>query len=282
MANIRINELFESLKNSFNDRYSKSQDKKTLIEREIEANELLFDEKKLPLSTEVISGNQPIKYLNTYTHHDIVLIREAYQKYIVNGTDIDEAGEWFCVNKREHKEDDFCIIDGKGRTFKKFPPSAFQIHYFIEAKIRYLYLNWLREYKMPKKEAENIKYVLKNESVIHKLFEEYGTYFPDETKESWKQRWVNGSESLSPITKNEFKEGNDKHLILTILNEVFKYLRTNDKYNYIKKRWGLISYSSEVSKYLNNSLAKSDSTRKRIGKHTGTKNLDDIIKPEQN
>ena len=139
--------------------------------------------------------------------------------------------------------------------------------------------NFLKEfisnYPAPKSDNESDPvYVLKNESVILKLFEEYRIYFPDETKESWKQRWVNGSESLPQITKNEFKEGNEKHLLLTILNEVFLFIKATPKESYIMKRWGLKSYHQDVSKYLTG--------KDKRPPHSETNRIRDIIKPEQN
>lgn len=131
------------------------------------------------------------------------------------------------------------------------------------------YLAFLNEKKSTN---ETGNYVLKNESVIVKLFEKYGDSFPDEKRELWKRRWIDGSESLPPITKNEFKEGNNKHLILTMLYEFFPYLKVTNKESYIKKRWGLKSYPSDVSKYLTGKDARSP--------HHEKKNIIDILKPE--
>ena len=122
-------ELSDKIEN-FNTRFDKSKDKAVFLENEIKSYELLFDEKKLPLSTEVISGSRPIKYLNFYTHHDIILIREAYQRYIVNGTDVDEAGEMY--------------LDKKDKIYKRYPLSAFQIHYYHEVNMLFEYLKFLK------------------------------------------------------------------------------------------------------------------------------------------
>ena len=74
------------------ERYERSLDKEALLSREIEAHEMLFDEALLPLPPEIHSTRRPIRELS-YTDGSILQIREAYIKFIVNGTDIAEAGD---------------------------------------------------------------------------------------------------------------------------------------------------------------------------------------------
>ena len=79
------------------ERYEKSLDKEALLSREIEAHEMLFDEALLPLPPEIHSTRRPIRELS-YTDGSILQIREAYIKFIVNGTDIADAGDLYSVN----------------------------------------------------------------------------------------------------------------------------------------------------------------------------------------
>jgi len=138
----------DSLIKSFDDRYSKSNDKDTLLKREIEAHELLFDNMKLPLIAGASSNNRPLKHLQIYyTDGEINKIRDSYIKYIVNGDDIKDTGEYFHCKKEElDLDNDIYFIDNKNRYFKKFPPSNIEIHNYIEANKRFLYLNWLRTF----------------------------------------------------------------------------------------------------------------------------------------
>jgi hypothetical protein len=101
---------------------------------------------------------------------------------------------------------------------------------------------------------EEVNYVLKNESVIIKLFEEYKDYFPGETLASWKSRWIDNNDTLPGIKIDKFQFGNNKHLLLTILFTAFQMLQAKKKPDYIKRRWGLKSYSSDASKYIRNTL----------------------------
>ena len=74
----------ELLIENFEKRLSSSRDKKTLLTKEIEAHEMLFDEKKLPLPLEIHTNRRPIKGLH-YTDGVINQLRDAYYKYIVQG-----------------------------------------------------------------------------------------------------------------------------------------------------------------------------------------------------
>jgi hypothetical protein len=195
----------DKIKN-FRDRYDESKDKERLLTREIEAYEMLFDEKKLPLSTNVISSSRPIKYLNTYTHHDIVLIREVYQKYIVNGTNIDEAWEWFRVNRAEHKDDDSIIIDAKGKTFKKFPQNSSQLHYYNEANMLFEYLNFLKDKSSIFSSTTNSSYTVKSIIIAYFYMYKKGIYpIPEIVEVGKKIEFYKGLEKEYHLTYKSFK-----------------------------------------------------------------------------
>lgn len=125
------------------------------------------------------------------------------------------------------------------------------------------YLEWV-ENMQSNSDIETGNYVLKNESVILKLFEEYGGYFPVETKEVWKKRWINGKKSLRKINVDNFKNGNNKHLLLTILYEAHPFMKVDKMEDYTKRRWGLKAYHSDISRYLNKRNKKPHPEKEKI------------------
>jgi hypothetical protein len=179
--------LFEILTEGFQVRNNRSHDKKTLLSKEIEAHEKLFDEILRPLPLEIHSKRRPISGLH-YTDGDILQIRDAYKKFIVNGADINEAGEFFYVNKKSiNKENDIWFADGQGRNRKKFPPSDIELHYYNEAKMRFEYLQFLRNYKpevSPKPEKRTVKdialqYHWMNKPITNQNKDEVAAMFPE-------------------------------------------------------------------------------------------------------
>ena len=146
---LQIKNDFAVLCDVFNAHYEKSQNKEQLLTIEINKHELLFDSQRLPLQEKIHSNRRPIKGLR-YTDGDILQIREAYNNYIVYGADIMEAGDYYYVSKKDIKEGDFYIFDGKGRAAKKFPPSDINLHYFKVAAARFQYLKYLKTLIEPK------------------------------------------------------------------------------------------------------------------------------------
>ena len=139
------------LKMNFKERSEKSADKSVLLNREIQVHELLFDDNKLQLQEGIHSDWRPILQKGlSYTDGDIVSIRQAYIKFIINGYDITKEGKYFFVRKESiNKDEDDWYIDGKGRFCKKIPPTDYEIHFYIEAQIRFKYLKWLKsEYSL--------------------------------------------------------------------------------------------------------------------------------------
>jgi len=109
---------------------------------------------------------------------------------------------------------------------------------------------------------ESVKYVTK-ESIIFKLFERYGSDFPGESKESWKERWHDNKKVLEPV------KFNDKHLLITMLHKVHPYTKILNFETYIKLKWGLKAYSSDVTRYINRKKA-----------HPESKNITDLLKSD--
>jgi hypothetical protein len=152
-----IKNRLDLITRNFSKRFKKSVDKEVLLKREIEVNELLFDEKNLPVNKNINSNLRPlIRKGLSYTDGDIARIREAYIKFIVNGVDIKDEGEYFFVKKDSIKPDDLYFIDEKGRYCKKMPPNQTDLHFYIEAQIRYKYLIWLNEFKKPEYTVRSI------------------------------------------------------------------------------------------------------------------------------
>jgi hypothetical protein len=132
----------KQLTDNFNKRYKASSDKATLLQREIEVHELLFDDKKLPLNPLVSSNFRPLKDKGLiYTDGDIIRIREAYIRYIVNGADINESGELY--------------------KKKGLPPSDIQLHYYNQATMRFEYLKFLKQVADKTSKNPNSKYTVK-------------------------------------------------------------------------------------------------------------------------
>lgn len=113
--------------------------------------------------------------------------------------------------------------------------------------IRYLWDNGL-----------NDKYVLKKTSVIMLLYERYGTNFSEETAETWRDRWIQSRRILKPVNVDPFKPENNKHLILTILNIAAPYMKVERLDQYIRWKWGLKSYHSDISRYIKNGYDHSE------------------------
>lgn len=133
--NAKIDNGFKLLTESFNRREKTHEFKSLLQKQEIEAHELLFDEKKLPLLRNVFSNNRPLidKCFNIKYHDgEIVQIRDAYNRFIVQGADVMNSGK---------------LYKDKTGWYERGEPDDDVIRYYIEAKIRFLYLNWLRDRK---------------------------------------------------------------------------------------------------------------------------------------
>jgi hypothetical protein len=150
------------------------------------------------------------------------------------------------------------------------------------------YLEWV-ENMDSESDIDAGNYVLKNESVILKLFEEYGVYFPGETKEIWMKRWINSKKSLRKVNVDNFKNGNNKHLLLTILHEAHPFMNVDKIEDYVKIRWGLKSYHRDISIYINNTEYKASSNPPEYSlqdsnyhpDHSEKKKIKEILKSEQ-
>jgi hypothetical protein len=99
---------------------------------------------------------------------------------------------------------------------------------------------------------EQNKLVIK-ESVVIKLWEEFGSLFPGETKQNWQKRWSGDPMSLIPIEIENFKEGNNKHLLLSILYLARPKMNVPNMNEYVKNHWGLTSYNSDIAKHISHS-----------------------------
>jgi len=90
------NTTLNSLIEDFKARYQQSMDKETLLRKEIEEYENLFNYHKWNLPTFFMSGNYawaPVPPI--IRHDDIIGIRFAYDYFIVRGNDTAKAGEWY-------------------------------------------------------------------------------------------------------------------------------------------------------------------------------------------
>jgi ribosomal protein L11 methylase PrmA len=138
----------------------------------------------------------------------------------------------------------------------------------------YNQLNELLKNKIPIRylidKPTSVKYVMKKQSAIIRLFEKYGSEFPEETLETWVERWQSDAKILKPVRIDKFEIGNNKHLLLTILHEADRFIKMPKIELYIKVKWGLKSYHSDVSRYVINGVSE----------HKETKIIRDILKPD--
>lgn len=214
--NEQINKRFNLLKGSFNKRYNKSMDKVTLLKSEIAAHEMLFGYKKLPAFIDTLSSYRPLKNLS-YTVDDIRGIRDAYEKYIVNGADIDKS---------------VVLFNYKG-TIVRQEPTPVELQYYIEAKVRYLYLKWLKDpYSFPENQPDKLidtaKPIIEN-MYLELIFKHFKEWFPDETKETWIKRFVYpNNDAISPIKiAPAVKVDNDRLVLIAILGAIQDSDKTN-------------------------------------------------------
>lgn len=106
--------------------------------------------------------------------------------------------------------------------------------------------------------------VLKNLSAIIKLFEIYGSEFPEETLDIWLKRWEANDENVYPIKVEPFGINNNKHLLLTILSEAQPYMKVKSNIaDFIKRKWGLKAYYSDVSRHIRRGFEYFDSKKIR-------------------
>lgn len=201
------------------ERYERSLDKEALLFREIEAHEMLFDEALLPLPPEIHSTRRPIRELS-YTDGSILQIREAYIKFIVNGTDIAEAGDLYSVNGE----------------MKRRPPSDIQIHYYNEARERHSHLQWLKG--LTKHE------LIISDMVIIAIFNKYKHHFRNETPESWMRRFDRAMAPLPPIDiERAATEGSDRLVLIAILSAIQD--TTGNAFNFtdhVKTHFGISAF----------------------------------------
>jgi hypothetical protein len=256
----------ELLIENFEKRLSSSRDKKTLLTKEIEAHEMLFDENKLPLPLEIHTNRRPIKGLH-YTDGVINQLRDAYYKYIVQGADINEAGEYFYVSKKSIfdekgelrekylKEGAILHIDGRGRVAKKFPPSDINLHYFNEAMARFDYLQYLKNYKPevafePQKRTLAdiaLQYVWEGKTITNQNKDEIAALFPE-------LHLINGEKLYQRFNEYRkrgervFDRGDDRKNIkhLKIMETALKFLSEPEQLHSAEKE--ILLFKSEVKK----------------------------------
>lgn len=129
LAKEKADKGFDILRDIYERRKANSMNPDELLNREIEVHELLFDEKKLPLNPLLPSSYRPLKSKGLiYTDGDIIRIREAYFRYVVNDADISLSGQ---------------VYKSKNGLYRRRPPDDFEIHYYSEAVQRYNYLKYL-------------------------------------------------------------------------------------------------------------------------------------------
>lgn len=152
LENVVKYRTFTGLKTYFESRYKKSLDKDTFLKREIEGYDLVFEESKLPLSCEIEDSEcQPLfNYSIQIYDWEIILLRNAYDNFIVKGNDLSEAEYW-------------------EKKMISMMPQKLPATYFIDlAKELIKYQMWVKEYSVPRSKYPDKYYAWYHKILIAK------------------------------------------------------------------------------------------------------------------
>jgi hypothetical protein len=234
---------FEGLKKNFETRYEKSQDKETLLEREIEGYELIFNAKKLPLLGDLFSDRKLLfNYSIFFTEFEIEIIRSAYQYFIVNGYEITEANGWLNLLEDIYNFDESDAICA-----------------YNDAKDLFEYLQWLKDFSKTKAKLFSIK-----NKQAEEIFPELLKNIPDEKKEAFAERLKKEFRNNKGLNIRYMVEGLiNKEILpnLDIINKAQLYRAMNEFFD-----WNIGRYSGIFDPKLEEDWRqkKIESAKKRI------------------
>jgi hypothetical protein len=241
----------EEMKENFNTRYQRSPVKEVLLNREIECYEFVLNpdmgefKKFLNPHVQILWSDIFKKKFNEYSHNvndrDIFDIKRAFLFFILNGSDIKDAPEWY---KKE-------IIDynnpGNSQNYTAEEINILGYEFVNQVKTYYYYLEWLKSYPT----TDFMEYLIPKEYELYIdwIFLEFKTYFSHETKKSWKERFFRPDYKPEPIKINRTAiEDSDKLVLLGILDAVQDITGSNFNFNnFVLKRFGLKAFEKMVS-----------------------------------
>lgn len=228
----------QHLKSEFNSKYQRSLNKEVLLNREIEAYDLIFNEKKLQVDH---TANCPLEsYSIDYSNQDIFLIRQYYIHFIVDGNDISEIArdEWNSWSRR--------LID----TFLEdlYDPYL----YYHLAYDLFEYLKWLKYLSRDTVTASTLS-VSHNQTIVDQLyirllFKKYGGKFTHEDELSWLDRFIRDDQPREPIAvEKAAREKSSRRTLIAILASI--QATTGNMFNFqefVKTNFGIRNF--EVTK----------------------------------
>lgn len=183
-------EELEKLKDDFNIRYQRSPAKKALLGNEIKGYSLLFDDDKLPLQGKPNEYDVPLKGFSMpeFCSMEIMLIREFWMHFIIEGNDIAEVDKLEPDSWYWHLND----IAPEWLTNPK--------HYYSTAVIYFKYLYWLNMRKEGGIRIGELALLKVYESVIlkrdgSKLYQRW----------AWYSKKVNRTGAEGTLVKNKNK-----------------------------------------------------------------------------
>lgn len=157
----------EGLISAFLKRHQNSKDKEALLKKEIGCYESIFDDSKLFIQD--IQCNRPLlQYSLPFTDWDILIIREAYDYFIIEGNNISES-------ERLLKKLNNWLI-------RKFEIGDIISIYNLTICL-YEYLEWLRNFSNSK-----LEYFHHKLNAIERTFPEYLNISPDEKRNIFAER----------------------------------------------------------------------------------------------
>lgn len=250
----------EGLKRDFESRYHNSRDKDSLLSREKDGYEAIFNDKRLKLrSTSVIKNNDKFDWPKKYGPRisffgsqvlkeygikfwdwELTLIRAAYYYFIVDGNDIAEAGNWYkgIMNWSDEAQEEMQI---KGNFYANL------------AEDLYCYIGWLKEFS-----AQETTSIIEKEVIIE-IFKEYYMYFKTESKESWMNRFLYpNSKPIAPINiTRDSREDSNRLILLGILCSIHDDKMGMLDFNaFVRDRFGLKGFETAKSRYKYTSTAQ--------------------------
>lgn len=223
---------------SFSLRYKNSKDKRTLLEKEINEYESLFNCKS-------VFGEWDFDYVPDLLPSefsfplDAYYLRKAYEYFVVNGNDLSTAGEWYnkvylCCKTLEEAQ-------SQGLFWANDAIEAFE------------YLNWLKSTF-----TTESNFIIKPEH-IGLIYDHFSVYFEKETRDKWLIRfnYPKGSPIEPIIIEKEAREDSDRLVLLAILSSIQKTTRNKYRFNdFVLERFGIMNYSRAKTEHKNKETYK--------------------------
>ncbi len=130
------NTILNSLIEDFKARYQRSMDKETLLRKEIEEYENLFDYQKWGLPTFFMGGNSswaPVPPI--IPRNDIYVVRFAYDYFVVRGNDTVKAGEWYKKEMEPLSSQSPEELEAKGVYYANLAKKCYECLQYLKGQV---------------------------------------------------------------------------------------------------------------------------------------------------